>query len=94
MVLVPPAAGADGDVVEASGHQRVEDAAGVGLGHDHGVKRPVAVSQGHQVTVHLTCSLAPGHGEEVRSTVVTDPNIGDRRWRWREMGGVRHAGNS
>lgn len=56
------------------------------------MKRPVAVPQGHQVAVHLPRSLVPGHGEEVRSTVVTDPNIGDRRWHWGDRVGVRSAG--
>lgn len=58
-VVVEAAAGADGDVVEPSGHQGVEDTLWAGLGHGHGVQRPVAVAQCHQVTVHLTCHRTP-----------------------------------
>lgn len=75
MVLVAAAAGGDGDVVEASGHQRVKDTLGAGLGDRDSVKRPLTVAQGHQVTVHLTWSRTPRHAEEVHATVVTDRDL-------------------
>lgn len=82
MVLVEAAAGADGDVVEASGHQRVEHTLRTGLGHRHSVQRPVPVTQGHQVTLHLTWSWTPRHAEEVRLTVITDRHLPDSSWDW------------
>lgn len=88
VVLVEAAAGADGDVVEASGHQRVEHTLRTGLGHRHGVQRPVPVTQGHQVTLHLTWSWTPRHAEEVRLTVITDRHLPDSSWDWGGLGKV------
>ncbi len=75
MVEVGAAAGGDGDVVETSGHQRVKDALWTGRGNRDGVKCPVTVAQGHQVTVHLTCSRTPRHAEEVHPPVVTNRDL-------------------
>lgn len=73
--MVEAAAGADGDVVETPGHQRVEHTLRTGLGHGDGVQRPVAVAQRHQVTVHLARSRAPRYAEEVRATIVADRHL-------------------
>ena len=73
--MVDAAAGADGDVVETPGHQRVEHTLRAGLGHGHGVQHPVAVAQRHHITVHVAQSRAPRHAEEVRKTVVADRHL-------------------
>lgn len=75
LIFVETAAGSDGDVVEASRHQRVENACRGRLGHGEGVNGPLPVTQGHQVSVHLTYSLTPRHAEEVHAPVVADPDI-------------------
>lgn len=82
MVVVGAAAGADGDVVEATRHQGVEDALGAGLGHGHGVQRPVVVAQRHQVAVNITQRRPPRHAEEVCLAVVADGHLahGSRDW--------------
>lgn len=77
VIVVEAAAGADGDVVESPGHQRVERTLRTGLGDGHGVQRPVAVAQRHQVAVHLTWGRTPRHAEEVRPTVVADSHLPD-----------------
>lgn len=82
MVVVGAAAGADGDVVEATRHQGVKDALGAGLGHGHGVQRPVVVAQRHQVAVHITRRRPPRHAEEVRLAVVADRHLAHRGGYW------------
>lgn len=75
MVVVGAAAGADGDVVQATRHQGVEDTLRAGLGHRYGVQRPVLVTQRHQVAVHVTHGWPPRHAEEVCLAIVTDRHL-------------------
>lgn len=82
MVVVGAAAGADGDVVEATRHQGVEDALGAGLGYGHGVQCPVVVAQRHQVAVHITRRRPPRHAEEVSLAVVADCHLAHRGRYW------------
>lgn len=53
VVLVAATAGGDGDVVEASGHQRVKNTLRTGFRNSKTVNRLLLVPQGHQVTVNL-----------------------------------------
>lgn len=82
MVVVGATAGADGDVVEATRHQGVEDALRAGLGHGHSVQRPVVVAQRHQVAVHITWRWPPRHAEEVRLAVVADRHLAHGSGDW------------
>lgn len=90
VVMVLAAAGADGDVVEATWHQGVEDTLRAGLGHWHGVQRSVLVTQRHQVAVHVAHGWPPWHTEEIRLAIVTDRHLahGSRNWA-RTRGGVK-----
>lgn len=78
VVLVDPAAAADGDVVEAAGHQRVEHTLGAGLGHGQSVDRVLSVSENHQVTVHVSDSRTPRDAQEVHPAVITDRHLSHR----------------
>ena len=87
VVLVVAAAGGDGDVVEASGDQGLEDALGAGLGHRQRVDGLLAVSQGDQVAVHVALRRPPRNAQEVHATVVADRHLADRRGHWGGGGG-------
>ena len=84
VVEVVAAAGADGDVVESSRHQRVKNTLGTGLRHGQRVNRLLPVPQSHQVTVHLTCRRTPRHAKKIGTTIITDRHLAHGGWDCRE----------
>lgn len=77
MVLVNATASSDGDVVEASGHQRVKHTLRTGLGNHQGVNYGLVVSQCYHITVHLPWRWTPGHAEEIHTPIITDRDLAD-----------------
>lgn len=75
VVVVEATARANGDVVEATRHQRVEDTLRAGLGHGHSMQRPVSVTQRHKVAVNVAGGWPPRYTEEVRLTIVADRHL-------------------
>ncbi len=80
MVLILSAAGADGDVVDASRHQRLKHTLGTEPGHIEGVKGSLLISQSDQVTVHVSLSCSPGHAQEVHVAVIADRHVSHCGW--------------